>query len=67
MRTHRNADGRVEAPGYSEWASYELGMAIMAVVIGRTIQEVQHHLHYNDWQMREVVRKWAEEKSHGPE
>ena len=63
MRTYRNANGKVVAPTYEKWASYDLGMGLTAVVLAITIRTMQYRLGLNDWQTREVVRKWAEESA----
>ena len=63
MRTHRNSRGQVKAPTYSEWASYELGMGMTAIFLAVSIRAMQQQFGLNDWQTREVLRKWAEEST----
>jgi hypothetical protein len=65
MRLHRNPAGQVEVPEYKKWAAFELGYAMMAATLGLSYQALKRQLGYNDWQMREAVRKWAEERTGG--
>jgi len=65
MRLYRNSRGQVKVPTYGQWAAYELGMAITAMVVAVAIKTAQHKLRLNDWEMREIVRQWAEDESNG--
>lgn len=67
MRTHRNSAGQVECPPYEAWAVEECAGIMGALSLAMAMRITQRLLHMNDWQVREVLRKWAEEQANETE